>query len=286
MRSYRTHTVNEQQTIRHAGIQQVSLKTLEKVSFFKRTENLFIYKKSERLMAAAFAVSDSVVSDTLREQIRGESLKLFSGVRDAVAARGAISVADGGRLSLFALSLAALLEVACRLGEVSEGNYGLLRGELAKPGESLNQVQDCGENLLDRRILEDGLATEKQRPAARLASLSRRRAADMKLGFEVPVAAGQAASTPRADFPTTGGVSDAAPAGEPNSIKDREEIVLNIVRKIGRVSIKDVLSEMPLVGEKTLQRTISGLVLKGSLKKFGDRRWSRYEASGFAVSVP
>lgn len=58
---------------------------------------------------------------------------------------------------------------------------------------------------------------------------------------------------------------------------DREEQILNIVRKKGEVMIKDVAPSIPGVSEKTIQRELLTLVSKGLLKKTGEKRWSRYE---------
>lgn len=272
------------------GITSVPLKTLEKVGLLKKTANIFLYKKSERIMAAVFAVSDAISSDTLRERCRLEALNLFGGVRDAIGTRGSVSAAEGGRLSLGALSLAALLEVACRLGELSEGNYSLLRGELAKVAEALSQAQSDAEATIDRRILEDGLPAQAGEPARRAVAPRPRAGArgDAEAVVRAPHPAENVAdrpiSAPVAGVSFKGSVSEVMLALS-DSIKDREDSVLDIVRKNGQVSIKDVLQRMPEVGEKTVQRTLSALVARGVLRKVGERRWSRYEVlqSGLGV---
>lgn len=283
--------MSEQPAQKHSALQPVQLRTLERVSFFKKTGNLFLYKKSERLMAAVFAVSDSVVSDTIREQVRAESVAVFMGVRDAIAARGAVVAADGAKLSLRALSLVALLEVSCRLGEISEGNYALLRGELVKLAEALGQNAEEAD-VLDRRILDDGLGDRPRRPASRTAGAARETSADEPslpsvAARPAPVARPVPAS-PEGRAPEgmsfRGNVSDMMKSIA-DSIKDREEYVLDVVRNRGKVSIKDVLTDMPSVGEKTVQRVLSNLVAKGDLKKVGERRWSRYELAQSALGV-
>lgn len=59
----------------------------------------------------------------------------------------------------------------------------------------------------------------------------------------------------------------------------RRDDVLSVVRKKGKASIKDVLSELPNIGEKTIQRELLSLVKEGVLKKEGEKRWSTYSES-------
>lgn len=64
--------------------------------------------------------------------------------------------------------------------------------------------------------------------------------------------------------------------------QNRKELILNFItqkRIEGNnegVMIKDILSKIKDISEKTLQRELSALVAKGVLKKIGDKRWSRY----------
>lgn len=64
--------------------------------------------------------------------------------------------------------------------------------------------------------------------------------------------------------------------------QNRKELILNFIteRRIDGqtdgVMIKDILTKIKDISEKTLQRELSALVAKGVLKKIGDKRWSRY----------
>lgn len=63
-----------------------------------------------------------------------------------------------------------------------------------------------------------------------------------------------------------------------NVIKDnnRQEIIIDTIRKKGVVTIKDISVVLPNVSEKTVQREIISLVGRGLINKEGERRWSRY----------
>ncbi|MBP6912885.1 MAG: hypothetical protein KBB86_03040 [Candidatus Pacebacteria bacterium] len=64
--------------------------------------------------------------------------------------------------------------------------------------------------------------------------------------------------------------------------QNRKDLILNFIteRRIDGqtdgVMIKDILTKIKDISEKTLQRELSALVAKGVLKKIGDKRWSRY----------
>ena len=56
----------------------------------------------------------------------------------------------------------------------------------------------------------------------------------------------------------------------------RRDAILGVIRKKGKVTIKDVSLTMQEVSEKTIQRELLSLVEEGVLAKEGERRWSRY----------
>lgn len=56
----------------------------------------------------------------------------------------------------------------------------------------------------------------------------------------------------------------------------REEIALKVIKDSDGVSIKDISIHMPEISEKTVQRMLVSLLDKGSIRKEGERRWSRY----------
>jgi hypothetical protein len=57
---------------------------------------------------------------------------------------------------------------------------------------------------------------------------------------------------------------------------DRREAILALLRQKGNLSIKDFLSVVKDISEKTIQRELIVLVQEGLVKKEGERRWSTY----------
>lgn len=57
---------------------------------------------------------------------------------------------------------------------------------------------------------------------------------------------------------------------------DRKEIILNLLKKDSKLTIKDFTSVIKDCSEKTIQRELLALVEEGLVLKAGERRWSTY----------
>jgi hypothetical protein len=59
-------------------------------------------------------------------------------------------------------------------------------------------------------------------------------------------------------------------------IGSRRKKILEIVRARGAVTINEFIESIKGISSKTIQRELTSLVLSGTLKKTGERRWSKY----------
>ncbi len=59
-------------------------------------------------------------------------------------------------------------------------------------------------------------------------------------------------------------------------IGSRRKKILEIVKNKGQVTINEFITEIQGCSSKTIQRELTSLVLSGTLKKAGERRWSKY----------
>lgn len=57
---------------------------------------------------------------------------------------------------------------------------------------------------------------------------------------------------------------------------DRTDRILDVVRKNGSVSIKDIAAVVRGCSEKTIQRELTLLIQQGLVRRVGERRWSHY----------
>jgi predicted HTH transcriptional regulator len=72
-----------------------------------------------------------------------------------------------------------------------------------------------------------------------------------------------------------------SPSSAPRATTDvakesRRARILKLVKDNREVTIKDIATHFADLSEKTIQRELVSLVEGGVLKKFGERRWSRY----------
>lgn len=59
-------------------------------------------------------------------------------------------------------------------------------------------------------------------------------------------------------------------------IGSRRKRILEIVKARGAVTINEFIEAIKGISSKTIQRELTSLVLSGTLKKTGERRWSKY----------
>lgn len=63
----------------------------------------------------------------------------------------------------------------------------------------------------------------------------------------------------------------------------RQEKIVNFIKQHRWSSIREIAKFLPGIGSKTIQRELARLIRTGTLKKTGERRWSRY---GLPVRQP
>lgn len=74
---------------------------------------------------------------------------------------------------------------------------------------------------------------------------------------------------------TIGSFNSAVSNGSEDS-SARQSKILDIIKEKGRVSIKDIVYQIPGCSSKTIQRDLVKLIQEGFVSKEGDRRWSIY----------
>jgi hypothetical protein len=67
-----------------------------------------------------------------------------------------------------------------------------------------------------------------------------------------------------------------ADKGQSGAVQERMSLILDLVRKNKRLSIKDISKVIKDCSEKTIQRELSALISQGLVRKEGERRWSVY----------
>lgn len=233
------------------------------LGLFKGNEGLlFAFKKSQKLAAAIYLVTDLISEEEkLRRDLRELSVTLTKDILSSATLRGILP-------SLRILEIISLLEIASGARLISPMNAGVLKREYEQVLEAVAKVES---RLLvpSLTLPEDLLKTETH----------------LSVPSPLPVSTviERTQLSPSA-FPVSSSVSmrKAVSIGQDkgqNSFSgtERSLSILDLIKKSSQaLSIKDISTHIRGVGEKTIQRELGGLVARGVLKREGERRWSRY----------
>lgn len=213
-------------------------------SFFGNDNHAFLVKKAERLASAVHVVTGFISSDEpLRTRLRTLSLEVVQNSvnLDRLGEVGVEAYGTG------CATIAALLETAQAAGLVS----------------SMNARMICDEYLSLATFLRDRYASIR----ARTQDFKDTPPPQMPIGFYKGQKDIPSYKTPQR--------TDTSPKGQIND--GRKKDILSLFANKERISIKDAVSAVPGVSEKTIQRDLLALVEAGVLIKEGERRWSTYK---------
>ncbi|MDP3996660.1 MAG: hypothetical protein Q8P86_03140 [bacterium] len=246
--------------------------------FHKDSDLFFIFKKTEKIAAALFLVTN-LMSDTepLKTTIRNLGARLIS---KALSLTGNPKISFGDpvkNLLLDFVEITALLEVSYLAGSVSEMNYKVISQEIERIVKGLSVGEEDGERggiFLAKdffeidghkgHVEEGGKIDEKDKnfDIQQNDFVSRKKQVNTQSGPE-EIYKGQMAIKPKIVERKRG----------------RRDIILEILGTKSNLTVKDFSSVIAGCSEKTIQRELLSLVSEGVLKKEGERRWSRYSLS-------
>jgi predicted transcriptional regulator len=209
------------------------------LTLFKDSPSLaYVYKKTEKIVSALYLVSDFLSdSEPMKGQLRTIGLDLLG---------NSLSVSDTAKLTTNLLKLISILTIAHSTRMLSEMNYQILKFELESV---LNQVESSNKFVSSKGLL-----------------LSEN-------FFSVPSPSSEPVSVPKVISKGQQEVSDRKVVKDKSN---RQEIILSLLKKNQELGIKDFVLSISDCSEKTIQRELANLVAKGTIKKAGEKRWSRY----------
>lgn len=248
-------------------------------------------KKCERLATAIYLITN-FLSDTepIKFRLRALSLEL---VRDASIIKNGSQAVEANVLEALRsniLETLSLLELAFIAGLVSEMNFTILKREYASLRDTLEVKKASRESRTDSILGDNFFRASEPAPSPNLKF-------NIPYSTQIPKghSIGQTTTTmsdrnikgqvvaqkvERTNFgPKVG--TQYTPSATPRAITDiakesRRNRILKLVKDNREVTIKDIATHFADLSEKTIQRELVSLVDSGVLKKFGERRWSRY----------
>ncbi|MES2213754.1 MAG: DeoR family transcriptional regulator [Patescibacteria group bacterium] len=246
-------------------------KSPEIISFFEKDGDfIFVYKKTEKLATAVYMITNLFADNepmkwTLREKVN-QLLSHTIKYKDVFASERTDFVFN---VKTRVLEIISFLEISSRTGLISEMNFSILKQEFS----NLISVLDTSRTEADgyRNILSKNFFD-----VPRSNSLPREDARNSDHGSHstsVPTHTQTIAHQPdmsvinnRMAFPNTIVFKK----------NNRQNIILQLLKRKKDLTIKDIAENIRDCSEKTIQRELIALINLGVLKKTGERRWSKY----------
>lgn len=224
-------------------------------------ELLYVYKKIERISFATNLLSSLLLdSEPIKNKLKEDSVKL-------------ISLSSGGLGESDNVFLKTILRVLTELHSIfgvlhlsktlSESNCVIVRNEISDVSAIISKLhslrspshflskdnfsvikEEIPTYIFGQDLLHKGQKDIKDRSFENRNSLSQHKSFD--------------------------------PQKDKN---DRQNKILELVKKSSNLTVKDFSKEISGCSEKTIQRELLTMVSKGVLKKEGERRWSRYSVA-------
>jgi hypothetical protein len=246
-------------------------------------------KKAEKISTAIYMVTDLIeVGDPIRHRLRECGVELIRETRQMSFAFSGDIYFQVGRAISKSWEIISLIDVASSVGFISDMNARILRGVLIElvgslrdkqKRESFSKIEDlkigeslAGEITLTKELFEIKEEKESFQIESTPMSFKGQNIKDKETSFTKPASV-QSTPLPKPSAPP-----------KPKSLKpengakksERTEKITALVKEKGEVMIGDIVGHFPDVSSKTIQRELASLVESGTLRKEGEKRWSRY----------
>lgn len=217
------------------------------VGLLSNNHHIFVVRKSERLASALYVITGFMPSEEpIRTRLRICALEVITHSASPYELQGS----GAERFESRCTEIVSILQTAHYSGLISEMNAKLISEEYVSLAAFVRantaRISERGHLIAKSSVMgqNPGSSNVRQRGVGLLKD--------------------------RAKF------NDSSPDGKRTTLDGRKELILKVFDKKESVSIKDVVSFIPGVGEKTIQRDILSLVASGVLTKSGSRRWTTY----------
>jgi len=237
--------------------------------FDSRAHFAFVQKKTEKLVAAIYVVSNFIKdNEPLKWSIREKALELL----ELATLLNFVSL-DERRAILrnhqsVASEIISLSGVAKAGGLFSEMNHDVIKREF----ETLLRTIDESEKKQETSVFAPDFFETKS-------LLERPSSGDVSYGEKpssMSFTNNRKIQKDKINTNQPRKIVNQAPVEQNIKDKDRKSLIIDMLKKKGGLGIKDFVGVISGVSAKTIQRELLSLVAEGHIRKEGDRRWSRY----------
>lgn len=264
----------ENNQIKAGGIKVLDLDVI----FANDPYGLFVYKKIEKLVAGIYLLT-GYLSDkepfkwNLREVA---NTLLFKAISLSDRVWGEDNINNGLVISICEIS--SILKVASVSNMISEINHQIIQSEFDKLA---NFLSSSANNVSSAKIAfsQDLFNGDYNFNLGSLPSMYQK-TTENATGAGFPYSyKGQKDIKDKQNNDVLNNMSATKHNSSDKILKDktnRQEIIISMLKSGMKLTIKDFAKNIKDCSEKTIQRELLALVLKGVLKKEGERRWSKY----------
>ncbi len=239
--------------------------TLNEISIFDNDHYFtYIYKKSEKIAAALYMITDFLSdSEPLKTSIRQTALSLIGYSLSLNTSPSAERKNLLNKMIQSSLSLISYSQIATFSGIVSVMNHQIIKREIElfiKTIEEREAPNKLGRNfVLSSDFIKDEALTQMSKSQSTPKASTEQHKPTFSAQNQTPARIQRVQNEVKHDRKN-----------------ERQELIIATIRAKGELSIRDLSGVIKGCSEKTIQRELLALVEAGILNKAGERRWSRY----------
>ena len=236
----------------------------------------FIFKKTEKLVAAVYLITDLIKdSEPLKWKVRQSAVDLLSLNLALSTASHAERKGMVQEYRSLAAEIVSLSSVARHAGLVSEMNFQVLSREFSSVAASFDSDQHK-RSIEDAVLLDPGFFATGEAPAGTADASKGQSSRTQSLAPHIAETARPDGYLPLKEIRSDQRPKPAKELAAKDDKESRRSVILKLLSKKSGLNVKDFAAAIKGVSEKTIQRELLAMVAIGLLKKEGERRWSTY----------
>lgn len=257
----------------------------EDKDLFLNSHGAFLYKKAERIVMAIYMISEFFPSkEPLKWNMRQVSTSIIKDILVLTKKPTAETIRTLKNVHRSFLEVSSYISLGHVTGLISNMNFTILNQEVLKVSEELEgemkRHPDIKETIKSD-FFQDGINekntykghvnTVKDSTSATVSEVAKLKMSNTVDSSDLLNKGNNFSTAPlkkdtKKDSATDSGLSNGG----------RQQKILDILREKGKVSIRDIVYQIPGCSSKTIQRDLIKLIQDGLVSKEGDRRWSIY----------
>lgn len=255
-------------------------KNLKDTSLALLSNTSVLFSRTEKVVTALYMVTDCMSdSEPLRHKLRERAIDLVSIVRSTALKNQFETHFTTTEITHTIDEILSFLTMTATLGFISIMNYEILYKEFEKIRTACTERQQnspliSDEFGRDKRTTNFVLSPEFFKDTISEPKKQKHFLSDIKGHQDVQK---EYSLSDKQIQPTSPELSD---TNQSNQLSDRNQKIIEFLKSKGQpVSITDISNFITDCSEKTIQRSLIGLVEEGMISRTGEKRWARYSIS-------